>query len=771
MSNVELGLSGDISRRLGLLEEDASYSLVSSSSVPLSTAVSKHDWPNPAGRDDLNFIVIQIGSRLHIRNADAAVMLDPSEITGYVDLAYTDIPSTTGLIDNHSPYGILAGSTVSSSLWDLATTQEVEQTQLASAPGLGRLFMCSPHHLPFWLEFDPVARSITLRIYTPYTRDFVGVPSTNLVTDKPAVLTADHYYNLRNAGWNSPASGTSTQIQVYQVATGVYPARNSQWVLGKNATNDFDPAELNKRGFGTGPAPRGSLLVNILEGDRDYVYVPIALQVAPHNLPGPYNDMGGVNDDRTPHGGSFRATGFFAGRVWLSGHTSFKAPNGVYFSRVMNSSVDAYQMFQTNDPTSENFSELLDNDGGVIYIEAAQGIFRLIPFGNGMLVVANNGLWHIRGGEGGFNANLYAVDKIAEVQLDGPDALVVGDGFVSFWGDGAIYLLSFSEGANKSTLISTGISNYLKAIPKTAKQLVRGFNDTQGKRMIWLVQAEQDAYSFPNFQNIYNRAIVFDLRLLAFYPYDFRMALDGVSVGASLVTTPGACGVCAAVARKNGTLEQEIGLVYDGVNPVVLSNGDSVVAYGDAATQSRDPNYVSWLTQFANVTAGTVKVQLFNQVSAQFKDYSSANDIGWTLGDYFDSHILTGDQTLGDVQREKEATYIHSFFSKTERGYVDDGSGAPTLDRQSSCIVTSQWNWTNSGATSKRWSAPQYAYRLHATTVVPAIGASIDNGDTVVHTKLKAPGYGRALAIRYESVDGYDFKLLGFAIPYTVEET
>jgi hypothetical protein len=48
---------------------------------------------------------------------------------------------------------------------------------------------------------------------------------------------------------------------------------------------------------------------------------------------------------------------------------------------------------------------------------------------------------------------------------------------------------------------------------------------------------------------------------------------------------------------------------------------------------------------------------------------------------------------------------------------------------------------------------------------------AFDYGYDVVSTRLLIRGKGKALRIRFKSENGKDFQLLGWAMPYTAEET
>ena len=88
----------------------------------------------------------------------------------------------------------------------------------------------------------------------------------------------------------------------------------------------------------------------------------------------------------------FSSTAAYAGRAFFAG-----LGTRVYFSRILPDIRAIGDLYQVNDPTSEEFSDLLDTDGGWIDIPEAAGINKLHVFGSSLLVFARNGVWRISG--------------------------------------------------------------------------------------------------------------------------------------------------------------------------------------------------------------------------------------------------------------------------------------------------------------------------------------------------------------------------------------
>ena len=85
-------------------------------------------------------------------------------------------------------------------------------------------------------------------------------------------------------------------------------------------------------------------------------------------------------------------------------------------------------------------------------------------------------------------------------------------------------------------------------------------------------------------------------------------------------------------------------------------------------------------------------------------------------------------------------------------------------------IITGKWEWT-SNADTGRWTNPQQGIKPKRV-FAPTNEANPNNdGHEIRSSKLKMRGNGKSLVIRYESEDGKDFQLFGWAIPFTADTT
>ncbi len=69
--------------------------------------------------------------------------------------------------------------------------------------------------------------------------------------------------------------------------------------------------------------------------------------------------------------------------------------------------------------------------------------------------------------------------------------------------------------------------------------------------------------------------------------------------------------------------------------------------------------------------------------------------------------------------------------------------------------------------TSGKWGNEFQAYRLTRFYTPTGAEDPFDNGDSVIVTKNKVRGSGKALSLKITSESGKDMKLLGWALPAT----
>ncbi len=755
IDNCDINISGKVRRRLGLDVEPLGVGL-QVPNIPDSEnhAVSTWEWNAVGGNPNLNFYVMQVGTRLHILNQET------SPLSTVNNNALTQIATSVIEMDT------------ADAKW--GTTNEQWQSGLIQGcSGAGRFWFTWPYDDPMYLEYDVVTQEIVKKYVGTderypngriHIRDFVGFPDRldpSRNWPPASYLTTrelyTYFYNMICSGWQDVED-----IEEYQADSDGgfnYPSRSKVWYLGKDADGDWDPDTIRKTTFGAEAAPLGSLMMSPLRGLRAFTQGNINSSVPVYTYfdtatgyQSSYTDprLANIITGYEAPATGFRACAFFAGRTWWAGEQNGERPGGLYFSKVVAKAADAGFCASVNDPNNEEFPDLLDTDGGVIYLSEASGIERLVPAGQGMLVFASNGVWFVRGGDNGFNANEYSVDKVSSIGTCSAQSVVQFEEVTMYWSPGGIYSVEFQGGmaVNAVSVTDQAIRRYFQSIPLEAKRQSYGFADELSKRLMWMWR-EEDQYSDSLGRQSYrNRVLIFDLRLGAFYKYSIEFVEGDVYP-------------LIGLARQKVTFPSANELLYlsDGVTPVTLSTLEPIQSLVAIDGAGRDISSNVYIVTQGGLTAGTADIYICEFRNLDFVDFESFGAVSYT------SYLETAPQTFGDISRNKAATYVHSMFQKTEDGFVDVG-GVLVSNYPSGCMLQGKWDW-HITASGGRWSDSQQAYKLRRPYVPVDLNDTFDTGEEVVYTKRKMRGKGKALALKYTSQEGKDFQLLGFTIDVT----
>lgn len=569
-----------------------------------------------------------------------------------------------------------------------------------------------------------------------------------MATDtRPNTLKADHNYNLRNQGWpnetqvsprpngngpetyDDPVAYTKEKIGVYPSnADIIYYAKLSvaedPWNL-----NTFSPWDLEKQLFGNTPAAKGHFILPYFDKNR---------QLA-SGITGIYSPARDKINTRPV------SVEFFSGRVF------YLMPFGeVLYSQVLTDIRRAEYCYQEADPTAEDINELVATDGGTIDIAGISKGQKLEAVGSNLAVLADNGVWAITGSaDDSFSAVSQQIVKITNIGCIGAGSVVNAENTIFYWSSGGIYVLGLNEvsgGLIAQNISETTIQTFYNDISPAARQHASGFYDEESKKIFWFY-CEDDEYDGINWRYRYNRALIFDTVLKAFYPYSFEYTNDLPFV--------------ASMFQKSANgLESGTENVVDGGVQVTDSAVNVTVDITTPVTADVKLKLLTFVLQ-----DGEEEDDYYQYTISEFKSNELLDWVAHSDGTDYNSFIETGDDLVGDLISEKEANTVYTFFKRTETALVANVDGGLEFDYPSSCLMQAKWHWADT-ATSGQWSEQQQVYRLNRHWIPTGIG-SFDYGYDVVQTISQVRGKGRALAIRFESETGKDFHLLGWSIPYT----
>lgn len=421
---------------------------------------------------------------------------------------------------------------------------------------------------------------------------------------------------------------------------------------------------------------------------------------------------------------------FFAGRVWYAGIESSQKNGWVMFSQVATDIEKFNRCYQEGDPTSEVFSDIKDDDGGVIPIPDAGEIVELKAIGSSMVVFATNGIWQIIGGDNGFKATSYSVLKITNAGCIGPKSVVEVEDSIMYWSNNGIMLLQVSQVGEAAAKNATEmlIEDFYQAIPVTNRYYAQGVYNRTAKVVWWgYNKTTDDLVSAGRYTK--NRVLCFDVRLGAWYSYDIT---EGSVLPVSLTVT-------SESSESDETFD-----VFYGTDSV-FAGSDAVVT--DVPVTNASSRVFKVMTLVFD--AGVWKLTWSEKRDDTYKDW----------GVDAPAYMITG-YSMGTTGPTKAKTsgYVHAFMKETP--VVLDGLGIP--EKTASVKLQTRWDFT-SNATPNKWSEEYEVYRL-LRPYFSEPNVTVNGGYPLVITKNKVRGRGKALQVKWSSSPGKDMKIVGWSV-------
>lgn len=685
------------------------------------TEANALNFPENASIDEANFVLNRDGSR--------QLRLGMDFEAGYTATAVSSMTSAAIGVSSHE--WINAGNTVanqfavvqvgdkllvynaaatsmSSSLLATIDASSVivdETKEIQSACGMGFFFFTSGSGAPAVLEY--VGTTVTMRTIDIKIRDFFGVYDGLKIDERPPSLSDAHKYNLFNQGWDL------TKANAVDTNRTTFPSNAEIWYVSKDSNDDFAAGKLSKLDFGSSAAPKGRYIIDAFARSSSRT------------------SLSGVTVPTDTENSRPECVGFFQQRVFYSGldgkqisatDTAPSMQGFVFYSRIIRTPQDFGQCHSDADPTAEIDNSVAEPDGGYINIPDSGKIYKLVPLNDIMYVFAQNGVWAITGGNNGFTGVEQQVQKVTDFGVVSGNSIVKTEDAIMYWSKAGIYYLGQSEqGFGAKNISQTTVQGLFTSLPKANKEYATGNYDAVNRTVRWLYSTSLD-FDGVSYKYNFDTELILDVVLSAFTKNSIT-ALTGASPYlAGYITTPD----LISAADLGSSITKYLVLYYEA--------GSSIPNVSFA--HYRDDSFVDWKS--------------FNGV-----------------GRYFEAYLLTGHETLGTSMVNKQAPYIITHFKRTETIVEAIGAGgAVEYDDPSSCILQSRWDFSDS-ATSGKWGPATEVYRLNRAFILPVAGEPIDYGHSVVTTKNRLTGRGKALSLRFSSSDGKNMHILGWAIRYS----
>lgn len=712
--NFVLNRNGSRARRLGM-DYETGYTLVDtglSSSVIQVSKQSAHVWPTPGGDTTRSIGVIRVYNKLW-----------------FLDLL-SDSPSSNLL--NGGSAITLAG----------LANSDIETAVINNS----LVIVSKDLPLPILLTYNSGTDTVTQAQVSISIRDIWGVDDGLLINERPTTLSSTHKYNLRNQGWSTKIVTTAAADAIDKTFTDLsfYPSNGDTWHLGRDTNPSsstyqaYVPTTLVKNSVSNSLVSRGSYIIDAFTRGSQRATL---------------SGLSSLPVDR--ENGTITSVASYASRVFYSGISSnvtdsdSKSPNYsgfVFFSQVVTDNSKIGKCFQEADPTDEFINDLVASDGGTIQIPDITNIVKIISSQSSLLVFAENGVWEIYGDTNGFVATSFQVNKISTNGVLNAKAIVEANGSFIYWSKSGIYALASDKVSGRfsaQNISLTSIQTLYLDIPELAKNFCKSFYDEKENRVRWLYN-DQEGYSEVNYINKYNRELVLDLTLGAFYTHTISSLASNSPYVSDYVAIPGYSITTSAVD------------VAVGGDTVDITSGEDVVVNADIS--------VNRSSQFSFLAFRGTSFTLSKYSSNSFTDWSLA---GGGTGANYVSYLITGYELFNDIMRNKQAPYIFFYFERTEDGFELNGSNLE-LSNRSSCIAQAQWNWADS-ANSGKWGNEFQAYRLLRNYIPSGVADPFDYGEAVIVTKNKLRGSGKTLSLYLRSEEGRDLRVLGWGVGATAD--
>ena len=729
----------------------------------LITEASPLTFPENASIDEDNFVLERDGSRIRRRGVDyelnhalkatgiQAANLETGRQSFHVwEFPGGDLDKTAGVarINNKLFFVNLQTSNPSNNFLNGGTSLTIsglDQGEIECTSINNKLVVVGEDlDKPILLTYDKASDSVSQSEITVKVRDFWGVDDDLEVSERPTTLSNEHHYNIFNQGWNDRVKTSTDGEYVAQRLfndKGFFPSNSDTWILGKNEdvsepeVGQFDSNFFERNSTDFGFAAQGSIVLDIFNRGTDRESG---------------SGISGLPADK--ENGRISTAASYAGRMFYSGVNSSitdsdeRSPNFsgyIFFSSVLASDKEFGECFQEADPTSDNISDLVDTDGGTIKIPEASQIIKIVPAKSSLLVFSENGVWEIFGDTGGFIATSFQVAKISSNGINNARSVVEVNGDVIYWSKAGIYLLdsdAVSSRFKAQNISLVSIQTHYLNISDLGKKHAKGMYDEKENRVRWLYN-DSDSYSETSFVNKYNKELVFDLTLRAFYPQTISSLDSNSPYIADYVQIP-------EFSITESTSDVQIA---SGSDNVIVSSGDQVQVTTSSVGSAGD--------DFRFLTIHTTNFTISQYKDTTFVDWKTA---GSGTGKAFESFLITGYELFNDAMREKSIPYIWFYFTRTEDGFTASGDDF-ILDNQSSCKVKAQWQWANH-TNSGKWGTEFQTYRLNRLYTPTGASDDFNYGEEVIVTKSKLRGSGKALSLYIKSETGKDMKLLGWAV-------
>lgn len=372
----------------------------------------------------------------------------------------------------------------------------------------------------------------------------------------------------------------------------------------------------------------------------------------------------------------------FGGRIF------YLCNNTLLFSQTLKSDNAGYDLcYQDADPTSEEVSDVIATDGGMIQLLTIGKGKNIHSFYRGVIVFGDREVIGVLSNNINlFTATDYDIVKITNAGCCGEYSIVETDNEMYYWSTHGIYRISIDENNNISAqCVSLGsIQQWYNSLSTISKEYVIGYYDYANNRIYWFYPTNETSKL--------DGCLVYDLTYNCFMPQQIDAGNvvrddEGQYVGRIESLN---------IIYKNG--EKEPVTVSD--NIVKSSRTGATIGYtqtkyitdctrsstvrdilpsirvraGGVPVKAGDNNVVATnqeLTKFQRKTSGIILISDTTKYS--FGDFNDREFRDWDISPY-ESYMVSRPITLGDTFYNKQTPIMQTLFQRTEEYKLNDYS-------------------------------------------------------------------------------------------------
>lgn len=414
--------------------------------------------------------------------------------------------------------------------------------------------------------------------------------------------------------------------------------------------------------------------------------------------------------------------------AYMSGKYFYLINDTVLFSQTITEDNQGFdKCYQDADPTSEEISDLLPTDGGLVKFDTMGEGMALKTFNRGVLIFGRDTVQGIISpSDGRFTATAYDVVELSAAGLAGSKSVVTVADSVFYWSPLGIFRIGVNQNTG-NTLVAENISltriqSFYNDIQDFSKQFCKAAFDYSNNCIYWYYPTDEN-----NLQKL-DSVLVYDLNYDAFTP--FKISED------------------AYVVSVFDTLNSSL------IEPTsyVKSQEETIISNGEYVTANEETNDYN---RYVAVQHGIVN----KDGHVSFGDYNNRNFLDWdTVG--FDSYLVSAPITssgkflfsgsmIANTFDKRQVPQLETIFERTEEGKLMRN----TYISPSGAYIRVRWGWSLKEQ-SNRWDIQQNGYIPQKDFL----------NDAIVVSKMYVKGRGRSFQVEVRNDKEKDFRLVGMNI-------